>query len=207
MRCSFQLCVALFSPRLLNEGVETRCGGPAATIRPAVFSLSLSQFMFPFFKRLSWLYLLASSAFASGLPAGTDPVLLTVAVGEELREYSLADLQALGTGILETWTPWTERKHVYGGIPLRLLVQDAGLPPDAFVRLRALNGYHVTRPLGGLLEADAFLAFRCDGKLMAVRNKGPVWLLFPFSAQPHLNERDYRMAAVWMLSEITVVGR
>lgn len=139
------------------------------------------------------------------LAAAAGEVVLKVRTAEGERAYTIEALQELKTDVLRTSTPWTTTEHVYAGVWLRDLVADAGISPDARLRLEALNGYRVVEDLGFLLESGGFLAFQRGAHPMSVREKGPVWLLYPFSERPQLNERNVRMAAVWMLHLIEEV--
>jgi hypothetical protein len=50
---------------------------------------------------------------------------------------------------------------------------------------------------------DVLLALRRDGEVMQVRDKGPLWIIYPLDpAEPVLAEIERRM--VWQLDELIV---
>jgi hypothetical protein len=51
---------------------------------------------------------------------------------------------------------------------------------------------------------DVILAFRRNGKHMPVREKGPLFVVFPFSDQPSLRVQQRFAQSVWQVSRITV---
>jgi hypothetical protein len=134
------------------------------------------------------------------------PKLLAFKVnGETVAHYSRTEIESLEAwGELETETPWTDQSTRYEGIPFRTLIPPETPLDGKEVRLLARNGYLIEVPLSTILKGDGFLAFKADGKWMRLRDKGPVWLIFPFSQHPELNDGEYRRIAVWMLEEIDV---
>lgn len=54
----------------------------------------------------------------------------------------------------------------------------------------AIDDYKAEGPIADLTEKGAFLAFAADGRRLTVRDKGPLWLLYPFDARPDLKRKS-----------------
>jgi len=117
--------------------------------------------------------------------------------------FTLEELEALGTEALDTTTPWTQGIQHFSGVPLRRLLE-AVRASGTTLRMMALNDYAMRVPVEDALLHGALLATRQDGRPMRVRDRGPVWLLYPWSARPALNRNIYHMRAVWQLRRIEV---
>jgi hypothetical protein len=66
----------------------------------------------------------------------------------------------------------------------------------------ALNDYAVDVPVA---DADAFgiiLATRLDGELMPVRDKGPIFIVYPYDSDQKLQHDIYYTRSVWQLERL-----
>ena len=75
------------------------------------------------------------------------------------------------------------------------------LPARAFFP-RRLNVRPADAPA---LLAGAIIAVRQNGRPMSIRDKGPLWIVFPYDADPKLVTDDYLNRSVWQLR--TLVGK
>lgn len=120
------------------------------------------------------------------------------------RILGLADLDALGTAELVTRTPWTQGPQHFGGLPMARLLAAVGAHGTT-LRAVALNDYAVTMPAAAMVEDAAFLATRRDGVPLAVRDRGPFWIVFPWSSRPDLDTALHRQRSVWQVHRIEVI--
>ena len=122
------------------------------------------------------------------------------------RELVLDDdaLAALGAEELATRTPWTEGVPRFGGVPLAKALGAAGATGDR-VRAVALNEYAVEFSAGDAIAKGAFLARTMDGRELTVRDKGPFWMVFPWSERPELGTASVQALSVWQLRELEVL--
>jgi hypothetical protein len=129
--------------------------------------------------------------------------LLGRAPGRE-AVFDLAGLEALGTAPLVTRTAWTGSAPAsFSGVPLARLLEAVGAEGDT-LRAVALNDYAVTLPREDATRHGAFLATRQDGVPIRIRDRGPIWLLYPWSERPELDTPVYRERAIWQLRQIDV---
>jgi hypothetical protein len=146
---------------------------------------------------------------ANGLAPPRHPVVLTVtgAIGitnaPGRADFDLLAIELLGLVGLTTWTPWTEGEIQFGGVWARRLMEAVranGTEVDAL----ALNDYEQTIPLEDFAKYDVLLATRVNGRPMRVRDKGPIWIVYPWSEHPELDDFETRKKSVWQLSALHV---
>lgn len=119
------------------------------------------------------------------------------------HHFTLAALEALGLTSLQTETPWTQGSQTFSGVPLEQLMRAVGARGEELV-CTALNRYHTIVPRRDGTENGALLATRLLGQPMRVRELGPVWLVYPWSARPDLQNQTFHERAIWQLRHIEV---
>lgn len=118
--------------------------------------------------------------------------------------YTQESILDLGGKTLETETPWTDGLLEFTGVPLQRLLAEAGIEHGK-IAAEALNGYSVDIPVEPALAAQAFIAVQINGEPMRVKDKGPFWIIFPWSSHPTLNNRDVRAWSIWQLTRLQVL--
>jgi hypothetical protein len=66
----------------------------------------------------------------------------------------------------------------------------------------ALNDYAVSMPVAAMVADGAFLATRRNGAPLPVRERGPFWIVFPWSQRPALDTALHRQRSVWQLQRM-----
>lgn len=149
----------------------------------------------------------ALSAAELGLPTG--PIVLSV--GGNIRitnadgeaQFDLEMLEALGLTELRTTTPWTEGLQVFEGVAVERVLQAVGAN-GVVARAVALNDYVVDMELSVAKEAQALIAVKLNGDYMRVRDKGPLWIVFPWDQRPELDEEFVKALSVWQLNRLEI---
>lgn len=162
----------------------------------------------------SVMLLLAGSTFASAeLAAPQGRVILEVAgkigvgnaedaEGNPVARFDLDGLTRLPQTSLETATEWTP-SQIFEGVLLRDILELVDASGDS-IRAIALNDYEATIPVSDVDRYQVLLALRQEGELMRVRDKGPIWIIYP------LDEHDAALATsnngkmVWQLTRLFV---
>jgi hypothetical protein len=153
--------------------------------------------------------LLARPGPASGQAAPAREILtVTGRVGPahlaQGARFDLAALEALGLETLETRTPWTGHEpRRFEGVPLARLLAAVGAE-GARLRAVALNDYAITAGIAELTAAGAFLATRQDGQPLRIRDRGPIWLIFPWSSRPELDTPPFRERSIWQIRRFEI---
>lgn len=144
-----------------------------------------------------------------GLPAAQGRVLLSL-VGkvshtnaEQRADFDLAMLDALPQHSFSTETPWFPAPRQFSGPLLRDVLATAGARGSA-LRAVALNNYKVDIPFDDAMRFDMLLATRLDGQLMPVRDKGPLFIVYPFHTSGELRSERYYSRSAWQLRTIEV---
>ncbi len=155
-----------------------------------------------------WCTAMAVEARASAQPVGE--TVLTVAGklrlsnGSTQANFDMAMLEALAQTTVTTQTPWYPEPRSFTGPLLRDLLAQCGALGDT-LRLSALNDFRVDMPVADVHKHDVIVARLLDGKALSVRDKGPLFVMYPFSAKAELRTAVYFSRAVWQLRRIEVL--
>jgi len=153
--------------------------------------------------------LVASGATAAPLAAPKGAVVLTVTgkiantSREGAAEFDMAPLEALPGRATATETPWTKGKTTFEGPLGSALLKTVGAS-GTVLHIVALNDYAVDVPAEDFLKWPVILATKKDGKAMPVRDKGPIFVIYPFDLDHSLyNEKIFSRSA-WQVKSIEV---
>jgi hypothetical protein len=141
-------------------------------------------------------------------PAGGE-IILTIGGaianwnGDGQAFFDLALLETLPKREIVTETPWTKGKHRFTGVPLDALMDWVGARGKT-ITAEALNDYAVDVPLEDGKKHGALVVYRMDGVPMLPSDKGPLWILYPFSDHPEIRSETFYQRAVWNLFRMTV---
>lgn len=147
---------------------------------------------------------------AQALAPAAGTVLLTVAgrVGTPndgaRAQFDMAMLQALPQTSFTTRTPWYAQSRRFTGPLLRDVLGAAGAQGST-LRLTALNDYHVDMPVDDTQRHDVIIARLLDDKPMAVRDKGPLFVVYPFDSRVELRSALHYSRSAWQLRTIDVL--
>jgi hypothetical protein len=156
-----------------------------------------------------FLSLLCSYATADSgeLPAPQgDPILtITGAIAKTnvdgSAEFDAVMFAALPRHTITTGTPWYDQPRTFEGPLLRDLLAAIGASGTT-LRVEALNDYAATLPFGDAVTYNVIVADRIDGKPIPVRERGPLFIIYPFDQVPALKTEQYYQRAVWQVKSI-----
>ena len=137
-------------------------------------------------------------------PALADDPLLTVVGPDRTQTYDQAALQAFGPFSFATSTIWTEGQPAFTGVPLQTILTDAGIDQGT-VSAVAINDYAVQIPVDEVTADYPIVAFQQDGQVMSVRDKGPLWVIYPYDSDPALQSEVTYARSIWQLVRIEAV--
>ena len=156
---------------------------------------------------------LAAPLRASALEAPDGPVVLTIS--GRLREpnrsttavFDMVMLAQLPQASFSTRTPWCAQARKFSGPLLRDVLAAAGSQGSrgSLLRLVALNDYRVDSPFDDAQRYDLLLARLLDDKPMPVRDKGPLFIIYPFDQHDELRNALYFSRCAWQLKSIEVL--
>ena len=146
---------------------------------------------------------------AQALDAPEGAVLLTVTGRVQLpnrgttAQFDMAMLERLPQSSFTTRTPWYAQPRKFTGPLLRDVLAASG-SQGTTLRAIALNDYHVDIPAEDIQRYDVVLARLLDDKPMQVRDKGPLFIIYPFDSVSGLRNAVYFSRCAWQLKAIEV---
>ncbi len=152
---------------------------------------------------------LVPRALADDLPAPDGDVILSIdgnitntnAAGQ--AQFDITMLESLGTTLIKSETPWTDGVQTFEGVSAKLLLEYIGASGTT-VSATAINDYVVELPLSDMRDLGVIIATKLNGQHMRVRDKGPLWVIYPWGDNPSLQNELYYARSIWQLKEITI---
>ncbi|MEI7600334.1 MAG: molybdopterin-dependent oxidoreductase [Aestuariivirga sp.] len=114
-----------------------------------------------------------------------------------------AMIDALPLKQIKTENPWDHGLTTYEGVLLRDLMKYVKADGKT-ATFTALNDYRSDLPLADVEKYDVILAFKRDGADLSVREKGPFFVVFPFTDVPELATEARYAQSVWQVNRISV---
>lgn len=150
------------------------------------------------------LMLLLLSAFASWAVLTEDNATLIIEdqSGRHIT-FDMAALEAMNITSLQTHTPWTDGPQQFTGIRLSQLLEGAGMRGHT-VEALALNNYKTELNWDELTRYPVIIAFKHNGHYMRIRDKGPLWIIYPLDEYPELRSLDTETRMIWQLHRLIV---
>lgn len=134
-------------------------------------------------------FVISMQVLAGELPKPVGKVLLTLSghienTNEEGKAvFDLASLEKLGMVSFQTASPWYNGRTTFTGIPLQKLMDYVGAE-GSVVKVTALNDYTTVVPLSDFKKYNVILALKINGEYMRVRDKGPLFIVYPYDSKP-----------------------
>ena len=156
---------------------------------------------------LFWLH--AAVWAVEPLPAPTGPVVLSITGNitrtnaDGVANFDLAMLDRLGHKIISTSTPLTAGPQKFGGVLVRDVLDAAGALGET-VDAIALNDYSYTISIKDFRDYPGLIASTLNGEPMRVRDKGPLWIIYPRDEFKELRKPEIEYRMVWQLRTLDV---
>lgn len=123
--------------------------------------------------------------------------------GSNGATFDMEMLQALPVTGFETTTTWTVGEQRFEGVTLKELLAIVGAKGTS-ITATALNNYSVQIPIEAIGENAPIVAYHIDGKPFSRRDKGPLWIVFPYDASPEYQTELVYGWSIWQLSSLTI---
>ena len=156
-----------------------------------------------------WGHTSTRQAEAEAHPAPGERPILTISgkIGAAEKaptvQFDRAALESLGTVRFETTTPWYKGPVAFEGVPMDVLMRHVGADGQRVIAI-ALNDYSSEIPLEDFRKYNVILALKRDGEYMPVRDKGPLFIVYPFDSNPELKSQKYYSRSVWQVAKLVV---
>ncbi len=116
-------------------------------------------------------------------------------------ELSEAELLALPQATIHTENEFVDAMTAFEGPLGRDLVALLGEGGTTVV-LTAVNDYAVEVPLEDFMTYDVVFAHSANGTRFSLRDKGPIWAVYPMSDHSELQDPVYNARLIWQLVKV-----
>jgi len=154
--------------------------------------------------------LLAAPINAETIEGPSGDVLLTLS-GDVQNETSggvveldIDMLKAMPSTRFSTTTIWVEGSQDFTGVSLKHVLKVAGIE-TATIEAVALNDYKVEIPVDSIEDDAPIIAYEMNGKKMSSRDKGPLWIVYPYESDPKYRTEVVYSRSIWQLNRIVAV--
>lgn len=123
------------------------------------------------------------------------------------RQVTLSELKSLPGAEFETSTIWTEGVQSFRGVWLSDLLTHLDIAPNeqgTLLDFSALNEYLIEIPLNEIVPGGPLVAYEWNGKPMSPRDKGPLWVVFPYDSDEKFQTETVYAQSIWQLDRIEV---
>jgi len=153
--------------------------------------------------------LISAQSYAGELakPAGKALLTMTGNIENTTEEgkavFDLASLEKLGLVTFQTVSPWYNGRTTFTGVPMQKLMDYVGAK-GTVVKVTALNDYTTVIPLSDFKKYNAILAVKVNGEYMHIRDKGPLFIVYPYDSIPELNNQIYYSRSAWQVNRMNI---
>lgn len=118
-------------------------------------------------------------------------------------DFDMDMLAALPQHSFTTSNPWYKESKKFTGPLLRDVLAAAGAQGNT-LKAEALNNFKVEIPLADTRQFPMVMARLMDDKPMLIREKGPLFIVYPFDSDTALHSARYYSRSAWQLRTIEV---
>lgn len=153
--------------------------------------------------------LVSSQIWAGEIAKPAGKVILTMSGNiENTNEdgkavFDIASLEKLGMVSFQTTSPWYNGRTGFAGVPLQKLMDYVGAK-GSVVKVTALNDYTTVIPLSDFRKYNVILALKINGEYMRIRDKGPLFIVYPYDSMPELNNQIFYSRSAWQVSKMDI---
>lgn len=141
------------------------------------------------------------------LPAD-EPILVVRNLADPQRpevQLTEAELEGMPQATVRTHTEFTDGVVEFVGPLARDVIARVGTDGAANVHAVAVNDYSVDIPLEDFFEYDVILAMSADGRRLTMRDKGPLWIMYPIDEHDELDDAIYNQRLIWQLTTLELM--
>lgn len=146
---------------------------------------------------------------ADALPIPSSEVILTISGNiantneGDTAQFDRNMLEQIGLVDITTTTPWFDGEVTFAGVLATDLLRLVGAQGET-IRAIALNDYEVEIPLSDALDTGFIFAIKRNGEIMSVRDKGPIFVIYPFDSNSDLKNQTYYGRSAWQVTRLII---
>ena len=153
---------------------------------------------------------MASGVQADELAVPENDVVLT-ASGEldvtnvdDTAQLDMDMLMAVDSTVIETSTIWTDGVQEFEGVQLHVLLERLGVTSGTILAT-AINDYTIEIPVEDAVVDGPMIAYKLNQEFMSVRDKGPLWVVYPYDDNTDYRSEVTYSRSIWQLDRIEFV--
>ena len=120
-----------------------------------------------------------------------------------VMEFDMASLKKLPPHTFTTHTPWHQSAVSFTGPLLRDILNTAKVKGHSITAI-ALDDYKDTLPFSDAMNFDVILAHSLNGEQISMKNKGPLFVVYPYDSKKELQSVRYYQRSVWQLKALII---
>lgn len=162
-----------------------------------------------FFTASALLFALTLPCVAQALDAPKERPILVISgkIGEknagDVARFDMRMIKALPQHSFTTSSPWFDKPVKFTG-PLLADVLAAVKASGTSVSAVAINDYRVTIPAADATTFKVIVAHLIDDQPIPVREKGPLFVIYPFDSSAELRSSTYYERSIWQLKALEI---
>jgi hypothetical protein len=148
-------------------------------------------------------FLLTRPAYSTTKPILSITGLISKNAVDGAATFDRESLEALGMESFETKCPWYTGTVKFEG-PLMSSVMDRVGATGKTLVVQALNDYTTEIPMDDFTRFRVILAMKRNDEYMSVRDKGPLFIVYPYDSDTELQSQLYYKRSAWQVARMIV---
>lgn len=145
---------------------------------------------------------LVSAVFLGAMAMAEADLLVRNVVSGEEKQLGQAEILEFEQIEISTANEFIDGTRLFKGPLMREVLNMCGAGNAHTVRLIAANDYQVEINTEEFLTYDVILAHSVDGEPLSRRDKGPLWLIYPMSDNPELEDPVFNSRLIWQVVRV-----
>ena len=130
-------------------------------------------------------------------------ILLKVTGAGQDRAFDLQSLMEMEKTEFTTTTIWTEGVQTFSGVSLEDFLSEVGVS-EGVLEATAVNDYSVRIPASDAVEDGPIIAYARNGAPMSLRDKGPLWIVYPYDTKRQYQSEIIYARSIWQLDRLKI---
>ncbi len=138
---------------------------------------------------------------AGSAPAAAAAMLVFNVQGDE-KQLTREEFDAIEQIVVNTANDFSDGVAQFEGPRARDVFAAVGAPLEGVGAFVAANDYRVEIPLEDFVKYDVIFATSMNGQRLSLRDKGPIWIVYPMTDHQELRDPTYNARLIWQLVKI-----
>lgn len=141
------------------------------------------------------------AALAQSAPASA-ATMLEIDAGGVRTEFTSEEIDGFDQVVIDTGNDFSDGVAKFEGPLARDVIGASGGSLEGMGVFVAANDYRVEIPLEDFVNYDVIFATSMNGNRLSLRDKGPIWIIYPMTDNPELHDSAFNARLIWQLVKI-----